>query len=281
MISLQETSNEYLLTIPAAQKERARGIQGRRWDPKRVCWVYPRTMRMYHALVSEFGDDLASESSFTPPQSIRGQEKWEDQELKELRQNVGRIEQTLSELLSFLNQADSERSEILMRQEREIQKLRDESHEKDEELTQLHKSIEQLQAENRRLYEETSAPFNADRDETVKEMASEVTGNHRVFGEYFRNISIEADLPQKLGNTLESHLKRLLDSDGSFYELIAECHDDQIFDSEYVDLAHALRKQRNIVAHLDKPENPRIARGRALFCLFGASLLFPELPETE
>ena len=57
MIRLIETNNEYLLFIPAAQKERAKGIQGRRWDPQRVCWVYPRTNRVYHALVLEFGDD--------------------------------------------------------------------------------------------------------------------------------------------------------------------------------------------------------------------------------
>lgn len=32
-IVIKETKDEYLLTIPAAQKERAKGIESRRWDP--------------------------------------------------------------------------------------------------------------------------------------------------------------------------------------------------------------------------------------------------------
>ena len=70
MIRIRETENEYLLFIPPDQKERARGIQGRKWDKQRVCWVYPRNVRMYNALVSEFGDDLTPDSPFTTPQSF-------------------------------------------------------------------------------------------------------------------------------------------------------------------------------------------------------------------
>ena len=88
MIRIQETKNEYLLFIPAAQKERARGIQGRRWDPQRVCWVYPRNTRMYHSLIAEFGDDLTSESSFTSPQTIPGQDRANVQDAPELQQNI-------------------------------------------------------------------------------------------------------------------------------------------------------------------------------------------------
>ena len=70
MIRIRETENEYLLFISPDQKERARGIQGRKWDKQRVCWVYPRNVRMYNALVSEFGDDLTPDSPFTTPQSF-------------------------------------------------------------------------------------------------------------------------------------------------------------------------------------------------------------------
>ncbi len=36
-IVITETENEYLLAIPPSQKERAKGIEGRRWAPQRKC----------------------------------------------------------------------------------------------------------------------------------------------------------------------------------------------------------------------------------------------------
>ena len=278
MIRIEETKNEYLLFIPSAQKERARGIQGRKWDPQRVCWVYPRNVRMYHALIAEFGDDLTPESSFTTPQSFSRQEKNDDQETTELRNNIERIDQTLSELLTFLSHADNERANMLMKQERDIQSLREESERKDEEITELNRQIDQLQAENRRL-SETRVSSNADREDIVRDMAIEVTGNNQIFGEAIRNLQIDGTLPIQIVSIIENHLKQVLNSYGTLYDLIVECDDAEILDEESVKLAHTIRKQRNIRAHQSGPVDPRIALGRGLFCLFGASLLFPKISE--
>lgn len=278
MIRIEETKNEYLLFIPSAQKERARGIQGRKWDPQRVCWVYPRNIRMYHALVAEFGDDLTPESSFSSPQSFPKKEKIEDQETTELRNNIERIDQTLLELLTFLDHADNERANILIKQERDIQSLRAESQRKGEEITELNRQINQLQAENRRL-SETIVPSNTDREDIVKEMVLEVTGNDQVFGEKIRTLQIDGTLPIQIVSIIENHLKKVLNSYGTLYDLIVECDDAEMLDEESVNLAHTIRKQRNIIAHQSGPVDPRIELGRGLFCLFGASLLFPKIPE--
>ena len=283
MIRIQETKNQYLLSIPIDQKERARGIQGRVWNPQRRCWVYPRTVRMYNALVAEFGDDLTPESSFTSPEGyspvvspfLQAKET-EDQEAAELRKNVERIDQSLSELLKFLN-TDNKRADILMSQEKDIQSLRAELEKKDQENTELYQQIEHLQAENRRLSHKTSVSPD-DRDEIVKDMALEVTGNDPVFGESIKNFQIDGTLPLQIAKIIENHLKQLLNSDGTFYELIQECDDAQLLDEDSVSLAHSIRKQRNMVAHSHGPEDPRIKTGRDLFCLFAASLLFPEIP---
>ena len=107
----------------------------------------------------------------------------------------------------------------------------------------------------------------------------EVTGHDRVFGEQFRKFKIDGTLPLRIANLLEGYLSKLLSSDGSLHDLIRVCDDEQVLNRLAVSIAHALRIQRNKVAHLNEPEDPRIEMGRALFCLFGASLLFPELPE--
>ena len=56
-ITLSENEREYLLRIPANQRERAKGIPGRRWDVKRKVWYWPRTLETYRGLVAEFGEE--------------------------------------------------------------------------------------------------------------------------------------------------------------------------------------------------------------------------------
>ena len=55
---LRASTNELLLVIHASQKERAKRITGRWWDPERICWVYPKTKVAYNLIVTEFGNDL-------------------------------------------------------------------------------------------------------------------------------------------------------------------------------------------------------------------------------
>ena len=281
MIRIQETKTEYLLSIPAAQKERARGIQGRRWDPQRVCWVYPRNTRMYHALIAEFGDDLTSESSFTPPQTIPGQDRSNAQDAAELQQNIQRIDQTLSELLKFLDQADNERAEILLRQQSSIESLRAESQTKDEEIAILKTEREKLLSENKRLSAEAKTSSDGDRGQMIRELALEVTGHDQTFGEAIGDLKIDATLPLQVGRKVENLLTQTLHSSGTFYELITECDDAEMLDEESVDLAHIIRKQRNVNVHPVGLVDPKTELGRGLLCLFCASLLFPKLTANQ
>ncbi len=58
-IEVTETEKDYEVKIAPGEKERAKKIPGRRWDPKRTRWVYPKTMACYRALKKEFGRDAA------------------------------------------------------------------------------------------------------------------------------------------------------------------------------------------------------------------------------
>ncbi|MXX27759.1 MAG: hypothetical protein F4Z82_20220 [Caldilineaceae bacterium SB0668_bin_21] len=281
MIRIQETKTEYLLSIPAAQKERARGIQGRRWDPQRVCWVYPRNTRMYHALIAEFGDDLTSESSFTPPQTILGQDRSNAQDAAELQQNIERIDQTLSELLKFLDQADNERAEILLRQQSNIESLRAESQTKDEEIAILKTERGKLLSENKRLSAAAKTYSDGGREEMIRKLALEVTGHDQTFGEAIGDLKIDATLPLQVGRKVENLLTQTLRSSGTFYELITECDDAEMLDEESVDLAHIIRKQRNVNVHPVGLVDPKTELGRGLLCLFCASLLYPKLTANQ
>lgn len=103
MIAIQENQAEYLLFIPAFQKERAKAIPGRRWDPERKAWVFPRTTRVYDALITEFGDDLTAVTITRPavPDS-RASPKVLATENQELKEEITKIRATIELLASQL-----------------------------------------------------------------------------------------------------------------------------------------------------------------------------------
>ena len=58
-IEVTETEEDYEVKIAPGEKERAKKIPGRRWDPKRTRWVYPKTAACYRRLKREFQRDAA------------------------------------------------------------------------------------------------------------------------------------------------------------------------------------------------------------------------------
>jgi len=71
MIRLNESDTEFFLYVPFQQKELAKGIDGRRWDPDRRCWAFPKTARVFDAIVGEFGDDLGTITVTRPDASLK------------------------------------------------------------------------------------------------------------------------------------------------------------------------------------------------------------------
>ena len=277
-IRISETETKYLLSIPIYQKERAKGISGRTWDPEQKCWVYPRNIRMYKALIEEFADDLTLSSSFTPPQSFDEQETQKEEEQEsELQKEIAQLRQTLSEMNATGETTESIRSlsEMLSTKEEETQSLKAESHKKDRENDELKKQIAQLQAETKKPSTGTETPLFID---SIKDIAVKATGDDPVFRGYFRTLDINEDLPIELGKWLEMQLKNTLNSSENLFDLIEQCEDAEIFDRNDISLAHVIRGQRNLILH-DSTIDERTKMGRALYCLFAAALLSPKLPE--
>jgi hypothetical protein len=282
-IKISETETEYLLFIPIYQKDRAKGINGRTWDPERKCWVYPRNIRMYKALIEEFADDLTLSSSFTPPQSFDERETQKEEEQKsELQKEIVHLRQTLSEI-NATGEATTESirslGKMLSTKEDEIQLLKVEGDKKDKKNDEIKRQIAQLQAETKKPSTDIEASF-VDTDQRIRDIALEATGNDPVFGEYFKTLDINEGLPIELGKWLEMQLKNTLNSSENLFDLIQQCEDAEIFDRNDISLAHVIRGQRNLILH-DSTIDERTKMGRALYCLFAAALLSPKLPELE
>jgi hypothetical protein len=104
-VELRESDTQFLLFIHASQKERAKGIDGRRWDMDRRCWVYPKTPRVYDAIIAEFGDDMVSCSAKRPTLTSSSQAVALQEENQHLHADLDKIHKTL-ELISKERQSD-------------------------------------------------------------------------------------------------------------------------------------------------------------------------------
>ena len=69
-IEVTENDLEFMVKIPAGQKERASKIPGRRWNPEIKRWVYPKSLPVYEALSEEFKRNAAV-FDIRKPKSIR------------------------------------------------------------------------------------------------------------------------------------------------------------------------------------------------------------------
>lgn len=97
--TIEETDTEYRLRIPYDHKDRAKSIEGYRWNKDLTCWVYPRNNRIYDALIAEFGDDLVS-VKISRPDIIKKQKldtiSSKDSEIESFKQNIKELIAELS-----------------------------------------------------------------------------------------------------------------------------------------------------------------------------------------
>jgi hypothetical protein len=304
MIEIRETATELLLYIPASQKERARAIEGRRWEPERRCWVYPKTRRMYDALIGEFGDDVVP-GSVPPAPSVSpgeprgegngGEQRWLDlneslqSQLQDLRDALDLLRQpghgpasaAASDLYSTLVTKESEIAGLrarLREQENHVAEARVEAARLREQLDQEHQENTVLRNELVRQQESTMSNgrhFTA----MIRGLAVETSGNDEWFQQIITDVRLTRDFAMLMVPRLEHALRDVLGIDDedrvSLFEMISQARDGQLLTEDAIDMAHLLRKQGNILKH-GKPE-PRTIPARGLLSLYAAAILWPEL----
>jgi hypothetical protein len=262
---LEETDSEYLLFIHYTEKARASGIQGRKWDSERKCWVYPKNQRSYYALLAEFGDDLIGvgpgiqAAKSEPPTAEPVAEPRSDYLTTELANARVLLEQREIEL----NQARSANSRLRER------------------IGQLEKRLT-----------DSSAPDAAGRVEgvgpdplsSILPVAIAATGGDPVFEEVVTAIPMDRRFPIEIAGKMTWAFRRLVGDDhGSqdLYPLLKEAEDRQLLSAAALNCAHVIRMQRNLLAHPDEsgPVDERSMIGRIALCLFAAAIVWPELPE--
>lgn len=265
MIVLRETSDEYLLSIPAKEKERARGIRGRRWDIERKVWRFDRTIEAHDALISEFAED-ASVIEITRPDDFSGEAAEEASTLPPppSDQEILRLEKRIAELEEALGSRDKSENY----QQEKIRYL-------EAEVTRLKNEIASLIHPPPQIGPATVVDY-------VNLAVAASNANRELRAILERNITRDGEFDSLLvidiANSLEQHLKKsipALEATASLHELLVKAKEIELLGADDLDLAHIIRKQRNLVAHQPTKSGQKFMR--FMICISAASILWPRL----
>lgn len=278
MIKITQTEKEYLLQIPIAQKERAKEIAGRIWDPERKVWVYRRTKNMYNALLAEFGDDLRR-IDITAPDSDQVIKKPEDLE-KENTKLQKQIEQINKNLEALCN-AQSGEEKVAAHQ----QTIAD----KQSTINELNKQLDTARLEHKKLNEQikhlseklaqqTEQDRSHSFEEDIKKFAIMSTDNDKIFERELNKIGINETFPDEFHKILMKILQIIANEKSrkvGLYDLLEQVKDAERMDKAGLDMAHAIRNQRNALKHHEI--DPKTRQTRILYLVMAYALLWPYL----
>jgi hypothetical protein len=294
LIEIQETSTELLLYIPASQKERAKAIEGRAWDPQRKCWVYRKTKRAYDALIAEFGDDLVPGSAPPPPlpnpatRIVSPGDNETLAEIRSLREELRASQRQTGAAPTVVEppiSAEEGRSLALAGLVTELQEQKQIVLEAKRDAANWRAQALTAQRDNARLRDELARAPESTRLNgkgftlLLRGLAVETAGSDERFQQILDEVKLTKDFAMLIVPSLEQALRHILNISEadkiSLFELIAQAKDGQILSDDAVDMAHLLRKQGNILKH-GNPD-PKTIPARRLLSLYAAAILWPEL----
>jgi hypothetical protein len=113
-----------------------------------------------------------------------------------------------------------------------------------------------------------------------KEAAKEATGRDPKFVALVERLRLDETLPNELVEQLKRELRKILatnDRTLSLHDLITMAKDAEVLTENAIELAHTLRRHRNILTHKSTDRRTHVAR--VCLCLFASALLWPEFCE--
>jgi len=267
--SLGEDGNSYLLAVHPKDKDRAKGIGQYRWDPEWKCWVYPKSPWVYDALVAEFGDELdlskikggASKPSRQKCRPVDGDGGVAAQIVPTASARPGTAElDNLVELRVQIKTLERDKQELV------------------DELESARAETAAARGIAKRLQDAMASRKESDTvEQLVKEVALDAANHDRDFAALLGRVEV-VDMPIALARCLEGECRRILrieDERVRLADLLDDLRDSNLLPADAIDLAHVVRKQRNIAAHEEAIRGQR--KARALVSLMATSLLWPEL----
>ena len=265
MIKLMQTKNEYLLTIPSNQKDRAKSIDSHKWDMSRKVWVYPKNKDIYAALMHEFENDLFGKAKSKQESSDVLKEFEKLSKKIENLAGAGNLSEDASDLHATIGSRDAE-----------IKSLKAELKILGEINTDYESTIVKLKNEVD-LYKKHNGS-NPTVSEEIKSLAKFCTGNNKSFGVVIDKIKLDDYFPINIQEVIVHCLReelKIADPGMTLHEILKYAKEEGLLPDEAIDLAHSIRKQRNLFAHGQLNQNQKTIR--SISVLIDSSLLWSYL----
>lgn len=309
VVRLEESDSELLLFVPFVDRERAKKVDGRRWDPQRKCWVYPKSPRTFDALVGEFGDELMAINVPRPSQlgtvAVQATMEPRSESLNasnvELTNELSALRETMALLHSSVTASDQSKEgrlqKVLIERERELAQARGELAAAAKEIHRLNATVYASQRDMEQLRRErddyrvkasraTVPASSANRAASVvvdslfpalKTLAKQTATTSNSFRLFLDNHVIGDTSPLELGKFLEGDLRSRIGvyERTTLHDLIKQAEDAELISDEGVGFAHLIRRQRNQLAH-DSAARATFPM-RAVLSVSAAALFWSEL----
>lgn|GEM_PF-6330830 len=262
---LREEGDSYVLYIHPKDRMRAKGIGQYRFDPRKSGWIYPKDSRIFSALVAEFGDelDIQVEKAEEALPQLRPEVTYRVPERADEEQGAAAPAPRTIDIEEYV--------ELRVKAEKLEEQLKAALLDRDAARDTAKAVQEALETRN----------AGETLDRLVKDIAVEAAMHDKEFASLLARIEIR-DMPIALARRLEEECRRLLrvsDERISFADLLSEIKDSNLLPGDAIDLAHIIRKQRNIVAHEETARGQKNAR--SVLTLMSASLLWLDLKRSQ
>ncbi|MCC1497996.1 hypothetical protein [Alcanivorax sp. 1008] len=272
-IQVIEDASAFLVKIHPRQKERASRIVGRRWDPGKVAWVYPKTLQAYEDLKQEFEKDASvfdirkpKRTPLPPPEVRAGDEDdWLDEdEWRDLTEKTSDIH---SEFQKVSKNMEAIQDSIQI-------------------LTKTTAQLESKISGNENLSESQEWEINIESvsgraliEEALKSLAIEMAENDQSFISYISELSPLTDpntfvskTHERLKNELKAQFGNLLQpgDPANFFPLAKIADAEQAYPVRICKTLFTMNQSRNYLAHPPEDLSVHEVKARAisyLFCL--------------
>jgi TolA-binding protein len=198
-------------------------------------------------------------------------------QIDQLEGEINNNETKFNELRRTLSEKDRKNEDL----EKQIDRLEKKISKQEDEVKSLQTKNRNKNRENDELRQQVDQLQEINTHPVIRDIAVKATGKDPVFGEHFRTLDIDINLPIELRRWLEELLIPVVDPLGNmgFGNLDLNQAINQYRDFDRADslLAHVIRTQGNLSVHGNTHEMTKV--GRALCCFFAAALLSPKLPE--
>ena len=281
-IEVTENEWQFMVRIPASQKERASKIPGRRWNPEIERWIYPKTVTTYETLTDEFKRDASVFDIRKPPsrrlpkpenppdEEDQSLEEWKglNEKTSEIHEKFNGLEEQIAAILGTVRTVES----IAHETQNLLKSRQDSSTVQEQEPPAVRQALDLSEGQDLKIMERslvTLAFVASGRDQSFAKWIS----NYKPM---FQPHEFVADTHEKIKGAIAGIVGEPNYRKEGFHELMQKLKARDVIEPSLIYLLLAMNQHRNRFGHSENfTESERLTR--SIIYLFNLALVWPHI----